>query len=185
MSWFRSTRVGKGKHVTGSIASVEKPARRSRMRRALRVAFIFVATLALFSAGVSLMGLYEAPEVRLPARTDSTGAVTEVTALYPVNMRRVVTPHTVEEIARAVAESPGPISVGGGRYSMGGQTATPDGLQLDLRDFTGVVQLDTAARTITVHSGTRWRDVQHAIDPAGRSVKIMQTYNTFTDGGAR
>ena len=154
------------------------------MRRVLRVAFIFVATLVLFSAGVSLMGLYEAPEVRLPTRTDSTVAVTEVTALYPVNMRKVVTPHTVEEIARAVAESSGPISIGGGRYSMGGQTATPDGLQLDLREFTGVVQLDTAARSITVHSGTRWRDVQHAIDPAGLSVKIMQTYNTFTVGGA-
>ena len=158
--------------------------RRSRLRRVLRVAFIFVTTLVLFSAGVSLMGLYEAPEVRLPTRTDSTVAVTEVTALYPVNMRKVVTPHTVEEIARAVAESPGPISIGGGRYSMGGQTATPDGLQLDLREFKGVVQLDTAARTITVHSGTRWRDVQHAIDPAGLSVKIMQTYNSFTVGGA-
>jgi hypothetical protein len=31
---------------------------------------------------------------------------------------------------------------------------TPDGLQLDLREFRGV-DLDTAARTVTVHSGTR------------------------------
>jgi len=150
----------------------------------LRVAFIVVAVLVIFSAGVSLIGLYEAPEIQLPTRSDSTVAVTEVTALYPVNMRKVATPHTVEEISRAVAESPGPISIGGGRYSMGGQTATPDGLQLDLREFKGVVQLDTAARTITVHSGARWRDVQRAIDPAGLSVKIMQTYNTFTVGGA-
>jgi len=67
---------------------------------------------------------------------------------------------------------------------MGGQTATPDGLQLDLREFHGVVALDTAAHTITVHSGTRWREVQQAIDPAGLSVRIMQTYNTFTVGGA-
>ena len=67
---------------------------------------------------------------------------------------------------------------------MGGQTATPDGLQLDMREFRGVVALDTAARTITVHSGTRWREVQEAIDPAGLAVKIMQTYNTFTVGGA-
>jgi FAD/FMN-containing dehydrogenase len=99
-------------------------------------------------------------------------------------MARVVTPHSVEEIARAVAGSPGPISIGGGRYSMGGQTATPDGLQLDLRAFRGVVAFDSAARTITVHSGTRWREVQEAIDPAGLAVRIMQTYNTFTVGGA-
>ena len=44
--------------------------------------------------------------------------------------------------------------------------------------------LDTVARTITVHSGTPWRDVQRAIDPAGLSVRIMQTYNTFSVGGA-
>jgi len=87
--------------------------RRSRLRRVLRVAFIVVAVLLIFSAGVSLIGLYEAPEVQLPTRSDSTVAVTEVTALYPVNMRKVATPHTVEEISRAVAESPGPISIGG------------------------------------------------------------------------
>ncbi|MEP7066611.1 MAG: FAD-binding oxidoreductase [Gemmatimonadota bacterium] len=158
--------------------------RRSRARRVLRVAFVLVAVLLIFSAAVSLIGLHEAPEVRLSSRTDSTIAVHEVTALYSVNMRKVWTPHTVDEISRAVSESRGPISIGGGRYSMGGQTATPDGVQLDLREFKGVVQLDTVARTITVHSGTRWRDVQRAIDPAGLSVKIMQTYNSFTVGGA-
>jgi FAD/FMN-containing dehydrogenase len=184
MSWFRSSGVKKEKRVTGSTGSSEKPVRRSRIRRVLRIAFIFVAALLIFSATVSLIGLHEAPEVQLSRRTDSTIAVAEVTALYPVNMRKAVTPHTVEEISRAVAESPGPVSIGGGRYSMGGQTATPDGLQLDLREFNGVVQLDTVARTITVHSGARWRDVQRAIDPAGLSVKIMQTYNTFTVGGA-
>jgi len=67
---------------------------------------------------------------------------------------------------------------------MGGQTATPEGVQIDLRDFRGVVAFDPAARTITVHSGTRWRQVQQAIDPAGLAVKIMQTYDTFTVGGA-
>ena len=150
----------------------------------MRVVTIVFAVLFLFSTVVSLIGFYKAPEVRLSTRSDSTIAVNEVTALYPVNMSKVLTPHTVEEISRAVAASPGPISIGGGRYSMGGQTATPDGLQLDLREFKGIVQLDTAARTVTVHSGSRWRDVQHAIDPAGLSVKIMQTYNTFTVGGA-
>src|SRR5438046_7195224 len=99
-------------------------------------------------------------------------------------MARGFLPRTVEEISSAVRASPGPISVGGGRYSMGGQTATPDGLQLDMRNFRGVVAFDPRARTITVHSGTRWREVQQAIDSAGLAVKIMHTYNTFTVGGA-
>jgi FAD/FMN-containing dehydrogenase len=117
-------------------------------------------------------------------RSDSSVRVTEVTHLYPVVMRRVVAPRTVQEIAEAVKSSPGPISIGGGRNSMGGQTATPDGLQIDMRNFHGVVAFDSAARTITVRSGTRWREVQQAIDRAGLAVKIMQTYNTFTVGGA-
>jgi FAD/FMN-containing dehydrogenase len=57
-------------------------------------------------------------------------------------------------------------------------------LQIDLRNFRGVVAFDSAARTITVHSGTRWREVQDTIDKYGLAVKIMQTYNTFTVGGA-
>ena len=128
--------------------------------------------------------MWKAPEVHLTLRPDASVAVREVTGLYPVTMRRVATPRTVEEIAQAVRSTPGPVSIGGGRYSMGGQTATPDGLQLDLREFHGIVDLDTVARTVTVRSGTRWRELQEAIDPAGLSVKIMQTYNSFTVGGA-
>jgi FAD/FMN-containing dehydrogenase len=110
--------------------------------------------------------------------------IDEVTRLHPVTMARVVTPRTTADIVAAVRATPGPISIGGGRYSMGGQTATPDGTQLDMRQYRGVVSLDTAARRITVRAGTRWREVQEALDRAGLAVKIMQTYNTFTVGGA-
>jgi FAD/FMN-containing dehydrogenase len=140
--------------------------------------------LFLFTVAVSVVGLVQAPGVAVVRQHDSTVTVREVTRLYPVTVRRVVTPHTVEEIAAAITGSTGPIAIGGGRYSMGGQTATPGGLQLDLREFRGVVALDTVARTITVHSGTTWREVQQAIDTVGLAVKIMQTYNTFTVGGA-
>ena len=53
-----------------------------------------------------------------------------------------------------------------------------------MRHFHGVVALDTAARTITVRAGTRWREVQEALDKVALAVKIMQTYNSFTVGGA-
>src|SRR5690242_5796199 len=170
MAWFRSRK------------KVGSPP--GKLRRWLRVIGRGLAALLLFGVLVSVIGFFRAPAVPLIALPDSSERVAEVTGLYPITMDRVATPRSVEEIAALVASSPGPISIGGGRYSMGGQTATPDGLQLDLREFKGVVQFDTAARTITVHSGTRWRDVQRAIDPAGLSVKIMQTYNTFTVGGA-
>lgn len=133
---------------------------------------------------VSVIGLVQAPPVAIETVTDSSVTVREVTRLYPVTVRQVVTPRTVEEIAAAITSSTGPITIGGGRYSMGGQTATPGGLQLDMREFRGLVALDTVARTITVRSGTTWREVQQAIDTVGLAVKIMQTYNTFTVGGA-
>src|SRR5512146_548322 len=178
MTWLRSRRRVEVPEGT-SPRTIWK-----RVRRSLRNAGLTFAILVLYGAVVSLIGFCRAPTVPVTARPDSGVRVMEVTGLYPVTMGRVVTPHTVEEIAHAVAATPGPVTIGGGRYSMGGQTATPDGLQLDLREFRGVVTLDTAARTVTVHAGTRWRAVQEAIDPVGLAVKIMQTYNTFTVGDA-
>ena len=184
MSWFRSGRGKKKQRISGATSPHASRSRWPRARRFARFVLIAGASLFLFSAAVSLIGLSKAPEIRLSARSDSTIAVTEVTALYPVKMRQVVTPKTVEEIARVVAASPGPVSIGGGRYSMGGQTAVPDGVQIDMRSYHGVISLDTAARVVVVRSGTPWRELQQVIDRAGLAVKIMQTYNTFTVGGA-
>ena len=144
---------------------------------------IFVG-LFVFGVVVSAIGFYLVPAVPMRPYADSTVQVNEITQLYPVTMTRVVTPRTMEEIVTAIASTSGPISIGGGRYSMGGQTATPDGIQLDMRQYRGVIAFDPQARTITVRSGTRWRDIQEVVDRAGLAVKIMQTYNTFTVGGS-
>jgi FAD/FMN-containing dehydrogenase len=156
---------------------------RRAARLGKRVALVLVGLL-LFGVVVSAIACWRTPPVAVGTMPDSTVRIDEVTRLHPVTMARVVTPRTIEDIVNAVKATPGPISIGGGRYSMGGQTATPDGTQLDMRQFHGVVALDTAARTINVRSGTRWREVQEALDKVGLAVKIMQTYNTFTVGGA-
>ncbi|MFL5618591.1 MAG: FAD-dependent oxidoreductase [Gemmatimonadaceae bacterium] len=156
---------------------------RRAARLGKRVALVFVGLL-LFGVVVSVIACWRTPLVAVGAMPDSSIRIDEVTRLHPVTMARVVTPRTIEDIVNAVKATSGPVSIGGGRYSMGGQTATPDGTQLDMRQFHGVVAIDTAARTITVRSGTRWREVQEALDKAGLAVKIMQTYNSFTVGGA-
>ena len=155
-----------------------------RVRRRLRRGLVAVAAVvAAVVVLTSVVGWLRSDELTLPVRPDPT-LVRDVTQLSAVHMARIVTPRTTEEVAAALRASSGPVSIGGGRYSMGGQTATPDGLQLDLRELRGVVALDTAARTITVRAGTPWREVQEAIDPHGLAVQVMQTYNTFTVGGA-
>ena len=110
--------------------------------------------------------------------------VNDVTKLNPIRVAQVVRPRSVEEISSAILNSKGPISIGGGRYSQGGQTAYQDSLHIDMRAFNKVLQLDKENKQITVQTGITWRDLQEHIDPHDLSVKIMQTYANFTVGGS-
>ena len=51
--------------------------------------------------------------------------VNDVTQLNPIHVQKVVATTDEAEIAEMVRSHPGPISIGGGRYSRGGQTAMP------------------------------------------------------------
>jgi FAD/FMN-containing dehydrogenase len=140
---------------------------------------VILATL-LLATGMAGWGIAHTP-VTHPVRPET---VNDVTQLNPIAVAEVIAPTTVEEIIGAVRMHDGPISIGGGRYSMGGQTATPGGLQIDMRSFNRVLAFDSINKTITVQPGIRWRDIQRRIDPANLSVKIMQTYADFTVGGS-
>ncbi len=107
-----------------------------------------------------------------------------MTQLRPIITSRVFTPTTTAEIVAAVKQSPGPISIGGARHSMGGQIATEGGLHIDMRSFDRVIDFSPLHKTITVQSGIRWRQIQERIDSSNLSVKVMQTYANFTVGGS-
>jgi FAD/FMN-containing dehydrogenase/SAM-dependent methyltransferase len=110
--------------------------------------------------------------------------VNDVTQLNPIEVFAIATPRTISELQQALRSTSLPISVGGGHFSMGGHTASPGSLHLDLREMNRVLAFDPQARTIRVQAGIRWCDIQRFIDPHGLSVKIMQTYANFTVGGA-
>ena len=55
--------------------------------------------------------------------------VNDISGINPIVVNNIVTPTTIEEIQAAVRESKGPVSIGGGRFSMGGQTATENAVQ--------------------------------------------------------
>ena len=110
--------------------------------------------------------------------------VNDITELNPIPMARIVAPRSIDEIVAAIQTSSGPISIGGGRFSMGGQTAIDNGLQIDMRDYDQVVSFRPENREITVQSGMSWRELQEYIDPHDLSVKIMQTYANFSVGGS-
>lgn len=110
--------------------------------------------------------------------------VNDITNLNPIKIKKELTPKTSEEIKAALKSADGPVSIGGGRYSMGGQTATENALQIDMRSFNKILNLDVQKKQITVQTGARWRDIQDEIDKHNLAIKIMQTYSNFTVGGS-
>ena len=150
------------------------------MKKAAKVAGLLVTFVLLSSTGAALWGVAQT-EVERP---DGPPVVNDVTQLNPIPVASIIAPTTTDEIVAAVRDHKGPVSIGGGRYSMGGQTATEQALQIDMRQFNKVLDLDKTAKTITVQAGARWRDIQEHIDPHDLSVMIMQTYSNFTVGGS-
>jgi len=118
-----------------------------------------------------------------PARAAKT-IVNDVSQLNPVEVADVRRPRTTGEVQAALRAWPGAISIGGGRFSQGGQIVEPGSLHLDMRGMNRVVFLDAPRRVARVQAGIAWRDLQDAIDPHDLSVKIMQSFANFTVGGA-
>ncbi|EMY79341.1 D-arabinono-1,4-lactone oxidase [Leptospira weilii serovar Ranarum str. ICFT] len=110
--------------------------------------------------------------------------VNDVTQINPIPVNKVVTPATLNEIQDLVKNHEGPISIGGGRFSMGGQIATENALFIDTREFNKILFFDPKTKLITVEPGITWRKLQEFIDPFDLSVQIKQTYSNFTIGGS-
>ena len=114
----------------------------------------------------------------------STLIINDVTGLNPVAVWAVSKPKTVDEVVDAIRRTDGAISIGGGHFSMGGQTASAGSLHLDMREMNRVIAFFPDEKIIRVQAGIRWCDIQRFVDPHGLAVKIMQTYANFTVGGA-
>ncbi|WP_448701924.1 FAD-binding protein [Mucilaginibacter sp. AW1-3] len=110
--------------------------------------------------------------------------IDDVTRLNPVLVAKIVRPTSVDEVCDIVKNTSGPISVGGGRFSMGGQTASPHSVHIDMRCMNKILEFSATDKLIKVQTGIRWCDIQQYIDEHDLSIKIMQTYANFTVGGA-
>ncbi len=93
-------------------------------------------------------------------------------------------PKSVAELSEIVKTTERPIAVRGAGFSMGGQTASENGIVIDMRNMNKVIEYDTQAKTIRIQAGATWRQVQELIDKDDLSVMIMQSYNNFQIGGS-
>lgn len=135
---------------------------------------LLIATLALL--------VFQA---RISANDNSRRRIIkDYSGIDEVSVAAELRPLTTREVSRKVKVWQGPISVGGGRYSMGGQVAAPDSLHLDMRQMNRVVEFNPDKRLLRVQSGITWRDIQDVIDPKDLSVRIMQSFSNFTVGGS-
>ncbi|BDS09985.1 FAD-binding protein [Aureispira anguillae] len=110
--------------------------------------------------------------------------INDVTTLNPIIVAQVKVPKTIQEVQQIIQQTTGTISIGGGRFSMGGQTASTQSTHLDMRQLNQVVAFSKEHKTITIQSGARWCDLQAYVDAHDLSVMIMQTYANFTVGGS-
>ncbi len=135
--------------------------------------------LSLIAGGMVLAPLNT--EARCPADPLS---ICNVTHLHTVKVGGIAEIRGTDDVRQALHKWRGQVSVGGGRFSMGGQTAIHSGLQLNMRPMNGLVKFDPLNRVVRVQAGMRWRDLQTIIDPAGLSIRTMQSYSSFTVGGS-
>jgi FAD/FMN-containing dehydrogenase len=158
----------KARHPTGIIRRLLKNLRR----------LVLLAVLAF------LVLLWRTPSISLEPLSLPTPIVNDITGMTPIGVAREIAPTAQDELIRAIRDSRGAISIGGGRFSMGGQTASTGSLHIDMRRFNQVLNIDQKNRTVTVQAGATWRQLQEALDPLDLSVKIMQSYANFTIGGS-
>ena len=168
--------------------SAERPSRGRRILRGIgrgarKVARVFMWMLVLTVIITIVTTVYGINTTRVIGPV-SGPVVTDFTHLYRIEVDREIAPTSEAQIVHAIRATSGPVSIGGGRFSMGGQTATEGALHVDMRRYNRIIQLDTAAKTITVQAGATWRQIQELIDRYGLSVKVMQSYGNFTVGGS-
>jgi FAD/FMN-containing dehydrogenase len=113
------------------------------------------------------------------------GDMNDASALSRTPVYGVVGVTEEAHVARALAfarENGLKVSMSAVRHSMGGQAFDDHALVLDMTGFDRI-EVDEAARTVTVQPGATWHRIQNALHPR-LAVKAMQSSDIFSVGGS-
>ena len=84
-------------------------------------------------------------------RRDADGTtVVDISAIDETPVRGIARPRSTDEVASLLRDSDAPVSIGGARCSMGGQTASAGSLHLDMRGLKAI-RIDAGAMRARVH----------------------------------
>ncbi|MGE0503129.1 MAG: FAD-dependent oxidoreductase [Rhizobiaceae bacterium] len=113
------------------------------------------------------------------------GTLDDASALSATPVYGIVEVSAEEHIAKALAfarTSGLKVSMAAVRHSMGGHAFDDNALVLDMMTF-NAIDVDEAARTMTVQPGATWHDIQNRLHPRF-AVKAMQSTDIFSVGGS-
>lgn len=116
------------------------------------------------------------------AQNEQKPVVTDKAGLTSAGVEQIIQPETVEEIVKAVKNSPGPISIGGARYSQVGPTE--GALFIDMRRMNRILEFSPDQKLITVEAGITWKKVLDFVDQYNLSPQGTPTYYEITVGGS-
>jgi SAM-dependent methyltransferase len=110
----------------------------------------------------------------------------DVTQINKTPINSIVFPINKEEIRKYILKAQKqniPVSICGARHSMGAQTLSEGGIQLDMCRMNRVLEFNPQEKTITVEPGMQWWQMILFLNPYGLSPKTLQSYSTFTVAG--
>ena len=113
------------------------------------------------------------------------GEMNDASALSRTPVYGVVGVTEEAHVARALAfarQNGLKVSMSAVRHSMGGQAFDDHALVLDMTGFNRI-EVNEAARTVTVQPGATWHQIQNALHPR-LAVKSMQSSDIFSVGGS-
>lgn len=175
-----------------SPSTPDSTAARSPVRRRLRWAIFAVGLVLLVLVGppVALLGWTAfhdqavVHEVRAGYAGDVSGLIeVPVAEVWPVPEEREAAVAGLQALLKRAEAENLQVSIAGARHTMGGHTIARDGIVVEMASFDHI-ELAPDGSTVTVGAGATWAEVLRAIDPAGRSVAVMQSNDTFSVGGS-
>ena len=150
------------------------------MRKKNYTAVVITSFVVILYAALFSYSLYQ-------NRTKDELLIHDVSRLFPAHVKEIVQGQEEEALTQAVKmakEKDLKVSIAGSKHSQGGHAFYKDSVWLDMSAYNKVLELNENEKTITVQSGTTWKQIQDFINPYGLSIKVMQSSNIFTVGGS-
>lgn len=141
-----------------------------------RIFIIAVIGLYMTAFGLSYMS-YEQRDVSL----------SDQSRILPMRVKQIHAATSTTDLTawvRQLAAQQEHISIAGLQHSQGAQTYLPGATVLDMKSYNRILSYQPKQRRITVQSGVTWADIQQKIQPDRLAIKVMQSQNIFTIGGA-